>query len=266
MAIDRSFSIAGHGTVVTGSVNSGQVAVGDQVVIQPGNSEVRVRGIQNHDSASESVSRGQRAAINLAGVHHTEIGRGHELGSLGHLIPSRLMTVELSMLGSTHRKLKDRTRVRFHVGTAELFANVRLLGYERLEPGQTAFAQLYLNEAVVAVWNQPFVIRMESPVETIGGGRVLTANANPIKKPSEVDLEMLRNLAGQDEQQRASAGLYFSTTLDWSPENLSRDAGIADHGSVCQTLRELGTLIEVSVSQTRSVTIHKQRFLSLIHI
>ena len=71
---------------------------------------------------------------------------------------------------------------------------------------------------------------------------------------------MLRNLAGQDEQQRASAGLYFSTTLDWSPENLSRDAGIADHGSVCQTLRELGTLIEVSVSQTRSVTIHKQRF------
>ena len=186
MAIDRSFSIVGHGTVVTGSVNSGQVAVGDQIVIQPGNIEVRVRGIQNHDSASESVSRGQRAAINLAGVHHTEIGRGHELGSLGHLVPSRLMTVELSMLGSTHRKLKDRTRVRFHVGTAELFANVRLLDCDRLEPGQTAFAQLYLNEAVVAVWNQPFVIRMESPVETIGGGRVLTANANPIKKPSEV--------------------------------------------------------------------------------
>ena len=260
MAIDRSFSIAGHGTVVTGSVNSGQVAVGDQIVIQPGNSEVRVRGIQNHDSASESVSRGQRAAINLAGIHHTEIGRGHELGSLGHLMPSRLMTVELSMLGSTHRKLKDRTRVRFHVGTAELFANVRLLDCDRLEPGQTTFAQLYLNEAVVAVWSQPFVIRMESPVETIGGGRVLTANANPIKKPSKADLEMLRNLAGQDEQQRASAGLYFSTTLDWSSKNLSRDAGISDHGSVCQALRESGALIEVNVSQTRSVTIHKQRF------
>ena len=184
--------------MVTGSVNSGQVSIGDQVVIQPGNSEVRIRGIQNHDSDSDSVSRGQRAAINLAGVHHSEIGRGHELGSPGHLLPSRLMTVELSMLGSTHRKLKDRTQVRFHVGTAELFANVRLLDSERLDPGQTAFAQLYLNEPVVAVWNQPFVIRLESPVETIGGGRILTANANPIKKPTELDLEMLQKLAGND--------------------------------------------------------------------
>ena len=260
MAIDRSFSIVGHGTVVTGSVNSGQVSVGDQIVIQPGNSEVRIRGIQNHDSASDSVSRGQRAAINLAGVHHTAIGRGHELVSPGHLRPSRLMTVELSLLNSTHRKLKDRTRVRFHVGTAELFANVRLLDCERLEPGQKAFAQLYLNEAVVAVWSQPFVIRMESPVETIGGGRILTANANPIKKPSQVDLEMLRNIASNDVQQRASAGLYFSTTLDWQSKNLSRDAGVGDYESVAEKLRESGTLIEVELSQTRRVTIHKSRF------
>ncbi|MDB2685653.1 selenocysteine-specific translation elongation factor [Mariniblastus sp.] len=260
MAIDRSFSIAGHGTVVTGSVNSGQISVGDQIVIQPGNSEVRIRGIQNHDSASESVSRGQRAAVNLAGVHHTEIGRGHELGSPGHLEPSKLMTVELSLLSSTHRKLKDRTRVRFHVGTAELFANVRLLDCDVLEPGQKAFAQLYLNEAVVAVWSQPFVIRMESPVETIGGGRVLTANANPIKKPSQIDLEMLQNLASKDLQQRASAGLYFSTTLDWQPKNLNPDAGVADHDSVAEQLRESGTLIEIELSQTRRVTIHKSRF------
>ena len=260
MAIDRSFSIAGHGTVVTGSVNSGKVSVGDQVVIQPGNSEVRIRGIQNHDSDSDSVSRGQRAAINLAGVHHSEIGRGHELGSPGHLLPSRLMTVELSMLGNTHRKLKDRTQVRFHVGTAELFANVRLLDCDRLDPGQKTFAQLYLNEPVVAVWNQPFVIRLESPVETIGGGRVLTANANPLKKPSEIDLEMLSKLAGKDVDQRASAGLYFSTTLDWNSKNLSRDAGISDHESVCEVLRNSGTLIEVSISQTRNVTIHKSRF------
>ena len=260
MAIDRSFSIVGHGTVVTGSVNSGQVSVGDQIVIQPGNSEVRIRGIQNHDSASDSVSRGQRAAINLAGVHHTEIGRGHELGSSGHLLPSRLMTVELSLLTSTHRKLKDRTRVRFHVGTAELFANVRLLDCERLEPGQKAFAQLYLNEAVVAVWSQPFVIRMESPVETIGGGRILTANANPIKKPSPVDMEMLQNIASKDVQKRASAGLYFSTTLDWQAKNLNRDAGVGDYDSVAEQLRDSGTLIEVELSQTRRVTIHKSRF------
>jgi selenocysteine-specific elongation factor len=260
MAVDRSFSIAGHGTVVTGSVNSGKVSVGDQIVIQPGNTEVRVRGIQNHDSASESVARGQRAAINLAGVHHAEIGRGHELASPEHLSPSKLMTVEISVLGSVKRALKDRTRVRFHVGTAELFANVRTLGAAEIAPGEKAFAQLYLNEPAVAVWNQPFVIRLESPVETIGGGRVLTANASRIKKPSDVDLEMLGRIASSNVLDRASAGLYFYPGLDWQPMRLSKDAGVADPIAASDSLKASGDLIEVEVSPTRKVTIHKRRF------
>ncbi len=260
MAVDRSFSIAGHGTVVTGSVNSGKVSVGDQIVIQPGNTEVRVRGIQNHDSASESVARGQRAAINLAGVHHAEIGRGHELASPEHLSPSKLMTVEISVLGSVKKALKDRTRVRFHVGTAELFANVRMLGAAEIAPGEKAFAQLYLNEPAVAVWNQPFVIRLESPVETIGGGRVLTANASRIKKPSDVDLEMLGRIASSNVLDRASAGLYFYPGLDWQPMRLSKDAGVADPIAASDSLKASGDLIEVEVSPTRKVTIHKRRF------
>lgn len=260
MAVDRSFSIAGHGTVVTGSVNSGKVSVGDQIVIQPGDTEVRVRGIQNHDSASDSVARGQRAAINLAGVHHAEIGRGHELASREHLSPSRLMTVEISLLRNVKKPLKDRTRVRFHIGTAELFANVRTLGADEIAPGEKAFAQLYLNEPAVAVWNQPFVIRLESPVETIGGGRVLTANASPIKKPSETDLEMLGRIASNDVVNRASAGLYFYPALDWQPLRLARDAGIADPISASESLKACGDLIEVEVSPTRKVTIHKKRF------
>lgn len=260
MAIDRSFSIAGHGTVVTGSVNSGKISVGDQIVIQPGDTEVRVRGIQNHDSASQTVARGQRAAINLAGVHHADIGRGHELASPEHLSPSKLMTVEISMLSTVKRALKDRTRVRFHVGTAELFANVRTLGTPEIESGKKAFAQLYLSEPAVAVWNQPFVIRLESPVETIGGGRVLTANASRIKKPSKADLEMLERIASADVLERASAGLYFYPGLDWKPNRLSKDAGVTDPMAASNSLKETGDLIEVEVSPTRKVTIHRRRF------
>jgi len=133
MAVDRSFSVDGHGTVATGSVSSGRLTVGDQILIQPGQMSVRVRGIQNHDSSAENVGRGQRAAINLAGIHHSDIGRGHELCSVGHLEASKLMTVQLSLLANAKRPLKDRTRVRFHVGTAELFGNIRLLSAKALD-------------------------------------------------------------------------------------------------------------------------------------
>jgi selenocysteine-specific elongation factor len=168
------------------------------------------------------------------------------------------MTVEISVLGSVKRALKDRTRVRFHVGTAELFANVRTLGAAEIAPGEKAFAQLYLNEPAVAVWNQPFVIRLESPVETIGGGR--TANASRIKKPSDVDLEMLGRIASSNVLDRASAGLYFYPGLDWQPMRLSKDAGVADPIAASDSLKASGDLIEVEVSPTRKVTIHKRRF------
>ncbi len=87
MAIDRAFTITGHGTVVTGSVSSGTIQMGDELEIEPGGFAVRVRGLQNHDRPASQVHRGQRAAVNLAGIHHDRIGRGHELATPGHLRP-----------------------------------------------------------------------------------------------------------------------------------------------------------------------------------
>ena len=93
MAIDRAFTIAGHGTVVTGSVSSGEVQLGQELAIEPGGLQVRVRGLQNHDRSAEQVHRGQRAAINVAGIHHERVERGQELATEGHLQPSRLRSV-----------------------------------------------------------------------------------------------------------------------------------------------------------------------------
>ena len=260
MAIDRTFTIDGHGTVVTGSVSSGQVNVGDQIQIQPGSKSVRVRGIQSHDTAAASVSRGQRGAINLAGVHHQEIDRGHELCAPGHLVPSTLMTVKLHLLDRINKPFKDRTRIRFHVGTAELLGNVRLLNTTELEPGETCFAQVFLNEPAVAVWNQPFVVRRQSPVETIGGGRVLTPNARRIKHASPLDLTMIENLASEEPIVRASASVYLADDLQWSPADLARSAGIVNVEEVFEQLKSMGDLIEIKVSLTRSVIIHRERF------
>ena len=182
MPIDRTFSIAGHGTVVTGSVATGRLKVGDELLVQPGNVEVRVRSLQNHASSVEEVNRGQRAAINLAGIHHNETERGQELTAKGHLLPSKLITVNLISLKDSIKPIKDRSRVRLHVGSAEVICNVRLLDREILNPGEAAPAQLFLNAPAVTTWNQPFVIRSESPVTTIGGGQVLNPNAKRIQR------------------------------------------------------------------------------------
>ncbi len=259
MAIDRAFSIDGHGTVVTGSVSSGELNVGDQVEIQPGEATARVRGLQNHDSSSESVKRGQRAAINLAGVSLQEVERGHELCAVGHLVPSKLLTVRVDLLDRVNKPFKDRTRVRLHIGTAELFGVVRLLEGSELQPGKSGFAQIFLNEPSVAVWNQPFVVRRESPVATIGGGRVLHPNPNLLRRPSLVDLKMVENLGSNDEIERASAAAYLSDNKDWKPDELPRTAGVVEFQGAFEALKSSGDLIEISVSSTRQVTLHRER-------
>jgi selenocysteine-specific elongation factor len=257
MAIDRTFSIVGHGTVVTGSVSSGRASAGDELILEPGSVKARVRGIHNHDRAVDEIHRGQRAAINLGGVHHDQIRRGQELCSPGHLVPSRLITIQLSLLETAPRPLKNRSRIRLHVGTAELLASVRLLEADQLQPGESGIAQLFFSEAAVTVWSQPLVIRSESPVITVGGGRVLDPDAERIRKPNEEIMQMFGHYNSDDLTERASAALYFCGLRDWKPLDLARTAGIEDVESVTDAMRERGDLCEIRVSPTRNLHVHK---------
>ncbi|HXT57983.1 MAG TPA: selenocysteine-specific translation elongation factor [Pirellulales bacterium] len=257
MAIDRSFTIAGHGTVVTGSVASGRAKVGDELSLEPGGVRVRVRGLQNHDAPAEEVHRGQRAAINLAGVHHDEIRRGQELAAPGHLVPSRLLSVQLKLLESAERPLKHRSRVRCHLGTAELMASVVLIDRERLAPGETAAAQLFLSEPAVAVWGQPLVIRSESPLETIGGGRVLDPKAPKLARRQGEALARLAELAADDPLARASAAIYFFGLGEWTPADLSRSAGADDPEAAVAELLRRGDLQELRLSAGRTLLVHR---------
>ncbi len=257
LAIDRSFTIPGHGTVVTGSVSRGRARLGDELMIEPGGIPVRVRGLQNHDRPVEHIERGQRAAINLAGVHHHEIGRGQELCSPGLLVPSRLLTVELSLLANSPRPLKDRSRVRVHLGTAELLASVRLLEEHPLVPGSAGLAQLDLSESAVSVWGQPFVLRSESPVRTIGGGVVLDPHAERIRPRQREALSMVRQLNSRDVIERASAAVYCAGLRDWQPTSLARTVGIDSPEELRQTLLANGELVEISISPQHVFHMHR---------
>jgi selenocysteine-specific elongation factor len=258
LAIDRTFTLAGHGAVVTGSVGSGRVRVGDELVLEPGSVPVRVRGVQNHDRPAEEAHRGQRAAINLAGIHHDQIVRGQELATPGYLAPSRSLAVRLNLLPSAARPLKNRARVRCHVGTAELMASVSLLDRDRLAAGETASAQLFLSAPAVTVWGQPLVVRSESPVVTIGGAVVLAPQMPRLPRHDVGVLERLVELSSPDGPTRAAAALSFVGLNDWHERDLSRAAGVDDPAAAIAELTRRGDLIELRVSPQRVLRVERR--------
>ena len=257
LPIDRTFSMEGHGTVVTGSVASGRTRIGDELMIEPGGFLVRVRGLQNHDQAVEEIHRGQRAAINLAGIHHDQSRRGQELAEKGYLQPSRLLTVNLMLLTEGKKPLKDRTRARLHVGTAELICSVRLLDREALEPGDQCPAQLFLGQPAVTIWNQPFVLRSESPVTTIGGGQILNPNAERIRKADAITLEKIQQLQSEVALTRAAAAAFFAGLREMQPNDFTRHAGVKDAQQVQAQLVEQGELVEFKLSAAKRQLIHR---------
>ena len=176
LPVDRVFTMKGFGTVITGSLISGRVQVGDTVMIYPSMITSRVRGIQVHNQSVNMAEAGQRTAINFQGLEKAAIKRGEMLAFPGTLKPSFMVDLLLQYLASNKKPIKNRTRVRFHTGTSEILGNLVLLDREELSPGEKAAVQLRLDEPVCLVKDDRFVIRSYSPVRTIGGGQVL----NPI--------------------------------------------------------------------------------------
>jgi selenocysteine-specific elongation factor len=172
LPVDRSFTLRGFGTVATGTLVSGAVAVGEEIEVMPSAKRGRVRGLQVHGQPVDRVGAGNRVAVNLSGLDVSDLRRGDVLARPGTLRPTSLIDVELSLLPG-ERSLKDQSRVRVHLASAEVLARVRLGGGRALEPGATATAQLRLERPAVAGRGDSVILRSYSPAWTIGGARVL---------------------------------------------------------------------------------------------
>ena len=201
LPVDRVFSMKGFGTVITGSLISGRVRVGDTIMIYPSGTTSKVRGLQVHNQSVEAAEVGTRTAINFQGLEKTAVMRGEILAIPGTLTPSYMVDVSVHYLSSNKRPAKNRTRVRFHTGTSEVLGILALLDREELAPGATCVAQVRLDEPVALVKDDRFVIRSYSPVRTIGGGHVL----NPIppkhkmfRKPVIEGLETIDRLTPEE--------------------------------------------------------------------
>jgi selenocysteine-specific elongation factor len=260
LAIDRSFVVQGHGTVVTGSVTSGSLAVDDVVEWLPRGERVRVRSLQNHDQPVPEVHRGQRAAINLAGVRHEDVVRGQELATPGYLAPSKVVTVRLHCLADARRPIKHRMPARFHAGTAEVMGTVSLLDCDAVEPGKWGLAQVFLDEPVTTAWGQPFVVRESSATQTLGGGQVLQPAARKIRRRHLEVLERVERLWTGDARQRALAVAWFGGFSGFTPADLVRGANIApdEAEALIARLKDDGELAELAFGSARRVLLHKE--------
>ncbi|MBF0120477.1 MAG: selenocysteine-specific translation elongation factor [Desulfobacterales bacterium] len=178
LPVDRVFTMKGFGTVITGTLISGHIKVGDSIMIYPSGITSKVRGIQSHNQSISEAKAGMRTAINFQGLEKEVIQRGDVISTPGSLKPSYMLDIFFNFLKSNEKPIKNKIEIRFHSGTSEIQGNLILLDREELNPGESAVTQIRLDSPVTLVKDDKFIIRSYSPARTIGGGFIL----NPIPK------------------------------------------------------------------------------------
>jgi len=247
LPVDRVFTLPGFGTIVTGTLMDGQLAVGDSVEVLPAHIEGRIRSLQTHKQSEEKALPGGRTAVNLSGVSVDKINRGDVIAHPDTYQPTTMMDVWCSLIKDTDQSLKHNSEVKLFLGAAEVMARVRVLGVEELQPGKDAFLQLMLESPVVALRQDRFIIRRPSPAATIGGGQVV--DPHPKRRHKRFNHERLKTLEnlliGTPEE------IILETVLKLGPNPLTeiiQASGLTDEVAkkAAENLRVSGKLIALS--------------------
>ena len=192
--VDRVFTVAGFGTVITGTLVDGELRAGQEVEILPSGKKSRVRGIQSHKRKVESAPPGSRVAVNLASLATEEINRGDVVTTPGWLKPTRVVDVKLRVIKAAPQPLEHGDELTFHSGAAEAVAKLALLDMKRLEPGQSGWAQLRLADPVAVARGDQFIVRIPSPSFTVGGGIIVDPHPRRHRRFQKDVVESLNTL------------------------------------------------------------------------
>ncbi|NOY98061.1 MAG: selenocysteine-specific translation elongation factor [Chloroflexi bacterium] len=215
LPIDRVFSIAGFGTVVTGTLTDGHLSLGDEVEILPSGKKGRVRGLQTHKKKEETSVPGSRTAVNISGVSVEDVRRGEVVTHPGQYQATRRLDARFRLLPDASAPLKHASEVKLFVGASETIATLRLLGVEILPPGEEAWIQLELRNPVVTVRGDRYILRRPSPAETLGGGIIV--DHQPKRRHKRFDEAVLKRLASLAEGSPAEVLLESSLALGAAP-------------------------------------------------
>ena len=225
LPVDRVFTIAGAGTVVTGTLWSGTAKRDDQVELYPSGKRGRIRSVQMHGAAAEKAVAGNRVALNVAGLDTDEIARGDIVAEPGTLSVTDRFDARFTYLASEEKPFASGTRVHVHHGTREVLGRVLLMGAEQLQPGESSFAQMRLEEPLAPRYDDRFIIRSYSPMWTIGGGVVLDALPPRRTTLKSHERELLERLLAHD-LSGAALGLLASRALPMTSAKVAAALGV----------------------------------------
>ncbi|MBW4435995.1 MAG: selenocysteine-specific translation elongation factor [Pleurocapsa minor GSE-CHR-MK-17-07R] len=226
LSVDRVFTLTGFGTVVTGTLLGGSLSVGDQVTVYPEGLSARIRGLHHHGQPVQTASPGQRTAVNLTGVEKAQLRRGQTIGMPNTFSPTTRLTAWLRCLPDAPFPIRHNAQVRLFHHAADVLGRVRLVEGERLEPDAEAWAQIELEQPIVATFGDRFVLRMPSPEYTLGGGILYEAQSpRRIKRGDVSKLQQLDSLRTGSENTRLIEGT--NGTHPVTLEALRKSLGIA---------------------------------------
>jgi selenocysteine-specific elongation factor len=228
LPIDRVFSMKGFGAVVTGTQLSGQVSVGEAVMIYPSKKMAKVRGLQNHQHKVQTSYSGMRCAMNLQGIDRGQINRGDILSHPNCLQPTFMIDVHFQYLAVNDRPLEFRSKVRFHTGTTEIPAHIILLDCDHLMPGEETFAQIRFDTPICIMRGDHFVLRRYSPVQTIGGGVIIHPLAPKRKRFKNEIIQDMKRLGMADDLTCLSIHIQKSGFSGITINRLKQCSALAD--------------------------------------
>lgn len=259
--IDRVFTMKGSGTVIAGTVLSGSCKTGDTVELLPQQRQLRVRRVQVHNKTLEQCVTGERAAINLMDIEKEEIERGNMLAQAGYYQPTYMLNARLNLLRSSPHPLKNRDRIRLHLGTGEIIARVVLLDRLELLPGKSTFVQFRLEAPYLADYGDRYVIRSFSPAQTIGGGTVVEVHPPKLKYLPEQELQRLALLEQADPHIIVEQYLLKNEYALKTVSNLAQELSFAPEAvsQVLETLRQRNRVTIISDKPEWAV-IHEHQF------
>lgn len=244
LPIDRAFSMRGFGTVVTGTLTSGEIQKEQEIELIPGGLKARVRGIQVHGVMAGRAVAGQRTAVNLQGVDLAQVERGMVV-TVPHVFRStQILDVHLLLLPGA-KPLKNLVKVRFHQGTLEVLARVALIGQDTLAPGESTYAQLRLDAPVFCLHGDTFIIRQFSPTITIGGGTILHPSPSKHKSTDKQTVGILQSLDRGDISEKIPVLLAANAKRAMDLNELNALFGLpgADLAKICAGLAQSGKLV-----------------------
>lgn len=249
LPIDRIFTIAGFGTVVTGTLTDGQLRVGEEIVILPKRIRGRVRGLQTHKKKEEFAVPGSRTAVNISGVTLDQIQRGDVVAHPNDYRPTSRLDVRFRLLPDAGHHLKHNVEVKLFIGAAEVVARLRLLASEELSPGQEGWLQLEPAQPVVAVRGDRYILRWPSPGITLGGGVVVDPHPKGRhKRFSKETIERLNALAAGTPSEILLQALLALGSASWKDVRARSNLDDAALAQAQQELREAGQMVALDGS------------------